>query len=288
MNDTVRDIQALLKARGYSLGSTGPAKDGVDGDPGPLLFGAVLAELKKTEAAASGVTVTVAVAKSAIDLITVAVLRAACPERTDAQLLPWVEPIKAACRKFEINTIRRIAAFIAQMAHESGLIPGREENLNYSAKRLAEVWPGRYAVNPKADVKDRQPNALAKSIGGNPQAVANNVYANRMGNGDAASGDGWANRGAGPGQLTGANNWRGFATAMGMTLDQARAYGRTLEGGVMSFAWFWEENDINRLADTPGTADESRAVNGGDNGQADRKRRFDAAVQALLAAERGM
>ena len=277
MNDTVRDIQALLKARGYSLGSTGPAKDGVDGDPGPLLFGAVLAELKKTEAAGSGVTVTVAVAKSAIDLITVAVLRAACPERNDAQLLPWVEPIKSACRKFEINTIRRIAAFVAQMAHESGLKPGREENLNYSAKRLTEVWPSRFPTL-----------AAAQPYANNPERLANKVYANRMGNGDEASGDGWANRGAGPGQLTGANNWRGFATAMGMTLDQARDYGRTLEGGVMSFAWFWEENDINRLADTPGVEDETQRVNGGQLGVDDRRRRFDAAVQALLAAERGM
>ena len=159
MNDTVRDIQALLKARGYSLGSTGPAKDGVDGDPGPLLFGAVLAELKKTEAAGSGVTVTVAVAKSAIDLITVAVLRAACPERNDAQLLPWVEPIKSACRKFEINTIRRIAAFVAQMAHESGLKPGREENLNYSAKRLTEVWPSRFRRWRRRSLMPTTPNA---------------------------------------------------------------------------------------------------------------------------------
>lgn len=278
MNQTVKDIQALLKARGYSLGSTGPAKDGVDGDPGPLLFAAVLAELKKTKATAgAGVTVTDAVAKSAIDLVTVAVLRAACPERTGAQLAPWVDPIKAACRKFEINTIRRIAAFIAQMAHESGLIPGREENLNYSAKRLVEVWPKRFPTL-----------AAAQPYANNPQALANKVYANRMGNGGEASGDGWANRGAGPGQLTGADNWRGFATAMGMSLAEAHAYGRTIEGGVMSFAWFWEENDINRLADTPGVSDESKAINGGEHGLEDRKRRFDAAVQALLAAERGL
>lgn len=276
MTDTRREIQAILKGRGYSIGSSGPNRDGVDGNPGDLTFAAILAELVRCGGAA---------AKSPVDLISVPVLRAACPERTVADLVPWVEPIKAACRRFEINTIRRIAAFVAQMAHESGLIPGREESFAYTAQRMAEVWPARYAINPKADVK--RPNALAiRLVAAGAQAVANNVYANRMGNRDEASGDGWANRGAGPGQITGANNWKAFALAMGMPLDAARAYARTIEGGVMSFAWFWEENDINRLADTPGVHDETQAVNGGQNGAADRKRRFDATVAALLEAER--
>lgn len=225
-------------------------------------------------------------AKSPIDLISVCVLRAACPERTEAQLLPWVEPIKAACRKFEINTIRRIAAFISQMAHESGLIPGREEDLRYSAKRMAEVWQ-RYAANPSAKPKDRQPNSLAQKLAAaGPQAIANDVYANRMGNGPPESGDGWKARGAGPGQLTGMDNWRAFAKAMGMTVDEALAYGRTVEGGVMAFAWFWEENDINRLADTPGVEDETRRINGGQHGVDDRRARMNRAVNALLEAER--
>lgn len=224
--------------------------------------------------------------KGPIDLISVRVLRAACPERTEAQLAPWVDAIKAACRKFEINTIRRIAAFISQMAHESSLIPGREENMNYSAKRMAEVWQ-RYAINPNAKPKDRQPNALAvKLAAGGAQAIANDVYANRMGNGPASSGDGWKNRGAGPGQLTGADNWRAFAKAIGMTHDEALAYGRTVEGGVMAFAWFWEENDINRLADTPGVEDETKRINGGQHGVDDRRARMNRTISALLEAEK--
>ena len=224
--------------------------------------------------------------ESPIDLISVRVLRAACPERTEAQLAPWVEPIKAACRKFDITTIRRIAAFISQMAHESGLIPGREENMNYSAKRMAEVWQ-RYAINPNAKPKDRQPNALAvKLAAAGAQAIANDVYANRMGNGPASSGDGWKNRGAGPGQLTGADNWRAFAAAIGMTHDEALAYGRTVEGGVMAFAWFWEENDINRLADTPGVEDETKRINGGQHGVDDRRARMALTIAALLEAEK--
>jgi putative chitinase len=105
-----------------------------------------------------------------------------------------------------------------------------------------------------------------------------------MGNGNEASGDGWRFRGGGPLQLTGRDNWTGFAKAMGMSLDDALAYGRTVEGGVMTAAWFWEANDINRLADTPGVADESKKINGGVNGLADREAKFNALVAALLRA----
>lgn len=212
---------------------------------------------------------------STIDLISVAVLQAACPERTPEQLAPWVAPIKTACLKFEINTIRREGAFISQMAHESSLKPGREENMNYSAKRLTEVWPKRFSSI-----------AAATPYAYNPEKLANRVYANRMGNGDEASGDGYNHRGAGPLQITGGDNWRGFATAMGMTLTEALAYGRTLEGGIMAAAWFWEENGINRLADTPGVSDESRRINGGLVGLEDRTARFNRTVAALLKAER--
>ncbi len=212
-------------------------------------------------------------ASGVVALISPAILRAACPERTLEQLEPWVAPIQAACQRFEINTIRRVAAFVSQMAHESGLKPGREEDLSYRAARLVEVWPNRF------------PNiAVATPYAHNPEKLANNTYANRMGNGDEASGDGWKFRGAGPGQLTGKDNWTGFAKDMGLSVDEALSYGRTLEGGVMSFAWFWEENDINRFADTPGVNDETRRINGGEHGLADRKARFDRTVAALLAA----
>lgn len=212
-----------------------------------------------------------------IERLGVAVLRAACPERSEAQLAPWVDPIKRACEKFEIDRPRRIAAFVAALAHECGFVPGREENLNYSAKRLSQVWPKRFAQG-----KPGIPNATALQIAGKPQAIANVVYAGRMGNGDAASGDGWTFRGVGPLQLTGRANHQAFAAAIGKTLAQEQDYIRTLEGGVMSAAWYWEENDINRLADTPGVEDETRAINGGAIGIDDRRKRFEAALGALV------
>jgi putative chitinase len=217
-----------------------------------------------------------------IELIDVTVLRAACPERSAAQLEPWVEPVKKACRRFEIDRIRRVAAFCATIAHESGFVPGREENMNYSPKRMSEVWPARFAVNGFRG----HPNARANALAGKPEALANEVYANRMGNGDAASGDGWRFRGVGPLQLTGRANHAAFAKAMGLGLEESGAYIRTLEGGVMSAAWFWEENDINRLADTPGVEDEAKRINGGTVGIEDRKARFDRTVKRLLERER--
>jgi putative chitinase len=213
-----------------------------------------------------------------IGKIDVQLLRVACPERTEAQLAAWVEPIQRACKRFDINTVRRVAAFLAQMAHESSLKEGREENLNYSAKRLTEVWPNRFPPEPVGG--QRRADYYAR----NPERLANFVYANRMGNGPESSGDGWKFRGAGPMQLTGRSNWTGFADAMGMSIDQALAYGRTLEGGVMSAAWFWNVNDLNRLADTPGVTDETRRINGGTHGLADREARFNRTVAALLAA----
>ena len=215
-----------------------------------------------------------------IELVDVSVLRAACPERSEAQLAPWVDPIKRACERFEIDRIRRIAAFVATIAHESGFIPGREENLNYSAERMAQVWPGRFA-RPGG----RGPNDLARRLEHNPQAFANVVYAGRLGNGDEASGDGWAMRGVGPFQLTGRANHQAFADAMGITLAEEQAYIRTLEGGVMSAAWFWEHNDVNRLADTPGVEDETKRINGGLVGVDDRRKRFDRTVARLLELE---
>lgn len=216
-----------------------------------------------------------------VSAIDAELLHVALPSRSASDLQPWVDPICKACVRFEINTIRRVAAFVTTLAHEGGFIEGREENMRYSAKRLSEVWPSRFGVNGFKGA----PNALAKSIEGKPEQIANHVYAGRMGNGGPETGDGWRFRGVGPIQLTGRNNRTAFASEMGMSLDEGEAYIRTLEGGVMSAAWFWEENDINRLADTPGVSDETRKINGGDVGLAARKSIFDRLVKELLDRE---
>jgi putative chitinase len=220
-----------------------------------------------------------------ITQIDTALLKIVCPERSLVQLEPWVKPIQDACVKYDITTIRRIGAFIAQMAHESSLVPGQQENMNYSAKRLAEVWQ-RYAVNPNAPAKLRQPNALAKKLAGKPEAIGNNVYADRMGNGPESKGLGYKMRGTGPGQLTGFDNFTNFGKSVGMTALAAVEYAKTVAGGVDSFAWFWNEKKLNPLAETPGVEDETQKINGGQNGVEDRRTRFNNGVNEMIRRER--
>lgn len=207
---------------------------------------------------------------SDIELISATVLKAAAPLRSIEDMEKWVAPLKKSCAEYEIDSIRRISSFIAQMAHESGLIAEREENLYYSAKRLTEVWPHRF---PTLESAEKYAN--------NPMALANHVYANRMGNGNEQSCDGWRFRGMGPLCLTGRANWTAFAAKMKMSIPEALAYGRTIEGGIATAAWFWDKNCINRFADTPDVSDESRAINGGMTGLNDRRKRYNAVHKEL-------
>ncbi len=201
-------------------------------------------------------------------------LKVATPHKGEVELELWAEPIRAACQRFEINTIRRVAAFLTTLAHEGGFKIGARENMNFSATRLVEVWPTRF-------------NAFsAAEFAGKPEDIANMVYADRMGNGPPESGDGWRFRGNGPIQLTGRDNHQAFANAMGMSLDEAVVWIGTIEGGVMAAAWFWDVNLINVLADTPGISDETRRINGGLIGLQQRTAIFDRLVAALLKRER--
>jgi putative chitinase len=218
-----------------------------------------------------------------IDDIDAALLRVAMPSLSIAQLEPWVAPIRAACVRFDIDNIRRIAAFLTTQAHEGGFKVGVREGMNYSAQRMAEVWPSRFSVSGRRGGK---PNGLALALHRKPEEIANHVYANRMGNGPPESGDGWRYRGNGPSQLTGKENHERFAKAMGMTVEKATTWIGTIEGGVMSAAWFWEDNDINRLADTSGVEDETRKINGGLIGVEERRAIFDRLVAEMLRRDK--
>lgn len=273
-----RQVQQALVDRGYELGNTGPAGNGVDGADGLLTWQAIAAALAETSNSPPAPTST-----GALRFITLDLLKCAAPHLSDLILAPWVEPIRKACERYEINTIRRIAAFVTTLAHEGRFKVGARENMNYSAKRLTEVWPNRFSGTGH---KGGPPNALAKALDRKPELIANHVYANRMGNGPPESGDGWLMRGNGPIQLTGRDNHRAFAKAYGLPLPDAIKWIGTYEGGVESSAWFWEENDVNRLADTPGVADETRRINGGAVGLKAREKIFNALVAYMLKKER--
>jgi putative chitinase len=214
---------------------------------------------------------------SAVDLITPQVLLVACERpRPLLELEPWADAIRKACLKFDIDNIRRIAAFIGQMAHESDLT-ARSENLNYSVDGLLKTFS-----RDRISADDCRKYGRSALHPANQQAIANCIYGGEWGRkhlGNTEPGDGWMCRGAGPLQGTGRDNF-------GKTLPEALEYARTLEGGIMFAGWFWEANDINRLADTPGVTDETRRINGGTLGLDDRKARFDRLVDALLRAER--
>ncbi len=163
--------------------------------------------------------------------------------------------LNAAMDRFDISTGARAASFLAQIGHESGGFVYMAENLNYSAKALRGVF-GKYF--PSLDLA----NAYARQ----PQKIANRVYANRMGNGNEDSGDGWKYRGRGFIQLTGKETYEKFAKAMGLTLAEAIAYLETEAGAAMSAAWFWHRNNLNELADQGKFRLITQRINGGQNG----------------------
>ncbi|MDD5107582.1 MAG: glycoside hydrolase family 19 protein [Desulfuromonadaceae bacterium] len=193
----------------------------------------------------------------------------------------WAAALNAILPKYGIDTPLRIAAFLAQCGHESEGFTALHENLNYSAEALAATWPNRYAVDPKA--KAKQPNELAKKLARNPEAIANNCYANRLGNGNEASGDGWAHRGRGAIQCTGRANYINFARSAGKPYAEIAAYLETPEGGVESACWYWKNNNLNVQADNGRNDIMTKLINGGFNGLADRNARYAAAKQIFVA-----
>lgn len=154
-----------------------------------------------------------------------------------------LDPLNKAIVKYNLITVNRMAAFVANIVHESGAFEKLSENLNYSAKRLAAVWPKRFGVNGA-------PNELACSIASNPEAIANNVYANRMGNGDVASGDGWLYRGRGPIGITGKAMYRKCGEAIGVDLvANPELLEQPTDACFESAAWYFQQAGCIKHAD---------------------------------------
>lgn len=182
----------------------------------------------------------------------------------------WAPHLEAACAKYEINTEERVAAFLAQCAHESGHFKAVEENLNYGAEGLMKTWPKRFDATTAA--------ACARK----PELIANRVYASRMGNGDVASGEGWKYRGRGLIQLTGKDNYNRFSQATGKPeiLTQPELLAQP-ELAALSAAWFWSSNGLNAMADKGDMVAMTKRINGGTIGLADRQALYQQAMTAL-------
>lgn len=153
----------------------------------------------------------------------------------------WLAPLQAAIDKFKISdSPSAVASLLANVGVESQGLTVFEEGLYYTAQRLAAVWPFRYAVDAHAATKI--PNDTAIRIQKNPQATANNVYANRMGNGNEASGDGYKYRGEGPIQLTGHDQFMRFFAAIDVPLNTDPTELQSPDLGAMSAAWFYVDS----------------------------------------------
>jgi putative chitinase len=204
----------------------------------------------------------------------------------------WLPHVQSALARFDINTERQVAAWIAQCAHESAGFKLLTENLNYSADTMAVVWPTRFAVqepDPKRPGKTRAkkdakgkniPNKFALALHRQPEAIANTVYANRMGNGNIESGDGWRHRGMGLKQLTGKDNQKRCGDALGMDFIRNPELLLTPEGASLSAAWFWSVNKCGPIADSGDFVALTKKINGGTIGLEDRTKRY----KAVLAA----
>jgi putative chitinase len=165
-----------------------------------------------------------------------------------ARAAQWLQPLQAACDKFAINTPLRVAAFLAQIGVESARLSAVSENLNYSAVGLLTEFSKYFD------------EAEAQQYANKPPMIANRVYANRNGNGDEASGDGWLFRGRGMG-ITGRRNYT--LCAMGVELDLLN-HPELLEqpaNAAMGSAWYWFNRNLNALADVGNFLGLSKAVN---------------------------
>ena len=185
----------------------------------------------------------------------------------------WHQALLDILPDYEINTNERIAAFLAQCAHESNNFKVIKENLNYKSESLLKVFPKYFKTD-----------AMAEEYAHNQEMIANRVYANRMGNGDEESGDGFKYCGRGLIQLTGHDNYQAFADSMEGDIEDLPEYLATFEGAVQSAAWFWETNNLNVLADAQDILALTKRINGGTIGLEDRIKHYNHALEILCGS----
>ena len=199
-----------------------------------------------------------------------------------AQMIPgnpyldyWYDALCEILPEYSIDTPQRVAAFLAQCAHESGGFRALKENLNYRAETLRKIFPKYFPTDDLARQYASMPNKQ--------EAIANRVYASRMGNGDESSGDGYRYCGRGLIQLTGKTNYTWFAASLEIPVEEAAEYLQTFEGAVQSACWFWETNNLNKEADAGDIKTMTRKINGGFIGLEDRIKHYNHALHVLGA-----
>ena len=176
-----------------------------------------------------------------------------------------IAQIPGVLDKFEINTPLRLAHFLAQCGHESGGFKVVSENLNYGAAGLQSIFKKYFTAES------------AKEYQRKPEKIANIVYANRMGNGNQASGEGYKFRGRGFIQLTGKDNYTAFDKSVEDDILANPELVAT-KYPLLSAAWFFHKNGLHKIADEGATdvvvTKVTKRVNGGTIGLPDRIKHF--------------
>jgi putative chitinase len=192
----------------------------------------------------------------------------------------WHNALEQLLPDYDINTPQRIAAFIAQCAHESGNFTTLKENLNYKPATLRRLFPKYFPTDELAEEYCRKPNKQ--------EAIANRIYANRMGNSSEFDTADPPSKYIGRGliQLTGRQNYQNFADSIevdGRPLDinEVPEYLSCFEGACQSACWFWETNKLNQWADAGDILTLTKRINGGTIGLNDRIKHYKHALHVL-------
>lgn len=177
----------------------------------------------------------------------------------------WFYYLDIILPDYEITTAPRVAAFMAQCAHESGQFTVLQENLNYSADGLQKIFRKYFPTPESTQGYVRQ-----------PEKIANRVYGGRMSNGAEATGDGWRFRGRGIIQITGRDNYTRCSQDLyeDDTLVQNPDKLMEKDGAIYSACWFWWGRGLNDFADAGDMLTITKRINGGLNGQEDRMKHY--------------
>ena len=180
----------------------------------------------------------------------------------------WLGPLEETFTKYDISTPQRQACFIGQCATESGNFTKLQENLNYSAERLMQVWPTRF---PTKEIADQYAH--------NPAKLAGKVYNGRLGNTSEEEAAKFLGRGLI--QLTGKENYEHCGSSIGVDLLSNPNLLNTPEYAALSAGWFWNKKDLNSLADKQDFETMTKRINGGLIGLDDRKAKIAKALSVL-------